>query len=594
MKTLLLITLLSLGVSSISFSQFNQDVTLEKGVYLLDSLQSHKLLIGMQSGGSGGVKFYFPNNYGTNGQVLQTNGVGDASWGTVSGGGWGLTGNAGTNSAINFIGTTDNADLEFKIRGVFAGLIDSALRNTFLGYKSGIINGGLFNTAIGYNSLLVNSSGSGNTSIGGGALSASTGSDNVAIGANAGLQLTTGNKNIIIGSGSGASLTTGSNNIVVGYNTNFIADSHGSIAMGYGATITANNQLVISDSSKTLVMKLGGGAANTVLTNDGSGNASWQTGSGGPTGPTGATGLQGTTGVTGTVGATGNTGATGATGTFAKGTPTDVLFYGSDSIPKGDTNFTYSLLGFIVPQLKIGGSGTAGRLYTASAIDVGNSNSAGSFNIWANDNKYTTISTQAGAPANLNINLPNTTGSSGNVLSTNGSGGLSWIAATSGTVTSIATSTGITGGTITGTGTLKADTTLLATKSYVNNNAPGAQIATNYVAGATTALPTFRAFTIPASDGMYRIGAFVNITAVSVDVLQFQVTYTDETNTSQTEIFYPQGLTSASLATTGNYTFPTMDIRVKASTTITLKTVLTTGAGSITYDAGGSIEYLGY
>ncbi len=82
------------------------------------------------------------------------------------------------------------------------------------------------------------------------------------------------------------------------------------------------------------------------------------------------------------------------------------------------------------------------------------------------------------------------------------------------------------------------------------------------------------------------------ITAVATDVLNFQVTWTDENSNSQTQIFFPMGTTSASLGTTGFTAFPTADIRVKASTTITVSTVLAVGAGSVTYDVGATIQKL--
>lgn len=99
-------------------------------------------------------------------------------------------------------------------------------------------------------------------------------------------------------------------------------------------------------------------------------------------------------------------------------------------------------------------------------------------------------------------------------------------------------------------------------------------------------------YTTPASDGSYLLSGYVTITAVAVDILNLQVTYTDETNTSRTQTFFPQGLTSASLAATGAYFFPSSMIRVKASATITLKVVFATGTGSVTYDAGGSIQFI--
>lgn len=91
----------------------------------------------------------------------------------------------------------------------------------------------------------------------------------------------------------------------------------------------------------------------------------------------------------------------------------------------------------------------------------------------------------------------------------------------------------------------------------------------------------------PGTAGTFRVGGYVTITAVSLDVLQLQLTWTDETSTSRTLVMLPVG--GATLTTTGAFSFPCVDIRVKISTAISLAVVLTTGTGSVAYDAGGSI-----
>lgn len=64
---------------------------------------------------------------------------------------WGLTGNAGTNSTTNFIGTSDNNDLVFKRNNIPAGKITAS--NTAIGSLALLNNTGLGNTAIGTESL---------------------------------------------------------------------------------------------------------------------------------------------------------------------------------------------------------------------------------------------------------------------------------------------------------------------------------------------------------------------------------------------------------------------------------------------------------
>lgn len=111
----------------------------------------------------------------------------------------------------------------------------------------------------------------------------------------------------------------------------------------------------------------------------------------------------------------------------------------------------------------------------------------------------------------------------------------------------------------------------------------------NDITGQTTAA-TITAFTVGGSDASFMVTANLNITAIAVDVIQTQVTYTDETNTGRTLVMYGMGLTSAGLTTTGvsNYS-PVAEIRAKAGTTITVATNLTTSAGSITYNAHATI-----
>ena len=65
---------------------------------------------------AGGIAFGTGSAYaftgaGTVGQVLVSNGTGTPTWQTLSSSGWNLTGNGGTNPAVNFVGTTDPIDL---------------------------------------------------------------------------------------------------------------------------------------------------------------------------------------------------------------------------------------------------------------------------------------------------------------------------------------------------------------------------------------------------------------------------------------------------------------------------------------------------
>lgn len=152
---------------------------------------------------------------------------------------WALNGNAGTDPAINFIGTTDSKDIVFKSGNDYIGYIDNSNQsNTSLGWNAGNHspgNSGSGNTSVGYGAgyslTSVASSnvfvgltagqnaqtGSANTGLGTSALDALTsGNGNVAVGFNSGLTMTTGANNTLVGQSSGDNITTGSSNIIIG------------------------------------------------------------------------------------------------------------------------------------------------------------------------------------------------------------------------------------------------------------------------------------------------------------------------------------------------------------------------------------------
>jgi hypothetical protein len=128
---------------------------------------------------------------------------------------WKLVGNGSTNPSNNFIGTTDNVALRFRVFDTWSGQIDNS-GNTSFGKNAGQSNGsgtnntgigsgalqnttsGINNTAIGTNALLANISGSNNTAIGYGATTGATLSNATAIGYNASV---TQSNSIVFGNG---------------------------------------------------------------------------------------------------------------------------------------------------------------------------------------------------------------------------------------------------------------------------------------------------------------------------------------------------------------------------------------------------------
>ncbi|HPT13329.1 MAG TPA: tail fiber domain-containing protein [Bacteroidales bacterium] len=140
------------------------------------------------------------------------------SWTLIGTGTWTVAGNSGTNPATNFLGTTDNVALKFRVSNTHAGIIDPVADNTSLGKQSlnsittgtynsamggmalGSNQAGQFNSAFGYSSAYLNENGSGNVSMGAYTLCNNTaGNNNTAIGLRALFANTTGNSNLALG-----------------------------------------------------------------------------------------------------------------------------------------------------------------------------------------------------------------------------------------------------------------------------------------------------------------------------------------------------------------------------------------------------------
>ncbi len=133
---------------------------------------------------------------------------------------WYTTGNTGTDSLKNFLGTKDNKPLVFKVDNTRAGYlssIDGFTNYTSFGYKalSGG-NTGEANVAFGFQALLNNTTGAGNSAFGMNALAGNiTGGNNTAVG-NRALANSTGNSNTALGSLTLTQNTTGAGNTAVG------------------------------------------------------------------------------------------------------------------------------------------------------------------------------------------------------------------------------------------------------------------------------------------------------------------------------------------------------------------------------------------
>lgn len=158
---------------------------------------------------------------------------------TVALTGWSTTGNGATNTATNFLGTTDLKPLMFRTNNQGSGFIDpdAPTRNNAIGNRSlpfGITGSG--NNAFGYTALANLTIGSGNTAVG----------DSAAYG------ITIGNNNIAIGSSTLVAAAAAGGNIAIGSNALRNNLSSENIAIGKDASaanIAGFNNLAVGTAA---------------------------------------------------------------------------------------------------------------------------------------------------------------------------------------------------------------------------------------------------------------------------------------------------------------------------------------------------------
>lgn len=145
--------------------------------------------------------------------------------GSIVSSGWQTNGNAGTTPASNYVGTSDNQSLAFKINNTNAGLIGTN-GNAFFGLNSGLPTAtGANNIGVGNFALASNNTGYSNVAIGVKALQFSTNKNNlVAIGDSAlynngigAFQPYEAGENTAVGSKALYKNTTGSSNTATGF-----------------------------------------------------------------------------------------------------------------------------------------------------------------------------------------------------------------------------------------------------------------------------------------------------------------------------------------------------------------------------------------
>lgn len=211
--------------------------------------------------------------------------AGNAEWAPPSGAAnaWNLTGNAGTNATTNFIGTTDNVALNFRVNNTKAGKIDSTNNEVAFGYNALLSNTsgaqitaigtnalkqhttGTENTAVGYNALENVTTAYGNTAIGSRALSSVTTNGNSAVGYGA-LELNSvGSNNTAMGMFSLRSSTSGFNAAFGYYSLAFNTSGGNNTAMGYnvlGSNTTGSSNTAVGYNSGIGNVS---GASNTLI-----------------------------------------------------------------------------------------------------------------------------------------------------------------------------------------------------------------------------------------------------------------------------------------------------------------------------------------
>ena len=158
---------------------------------------------------------------------------------------WKLLGNSNAIAGTSFLGTTNNIPLEFRVKNIKSGIIDSNYRNTALGYASQRFSqatvgtdSALYNTSMGFRALGANIYGDQNTSIGYAANALGTNlKGNTAIGYGAGAQNRTSSFDVAVGWGALPRNYYGYANTAVG------ADIANIAAPGVGDTMTYNTML---------------------------------------------------------------------------------------------------------------------------------------------------------------------------------------------------------------------------------------------------------------------------------------------------------------------------------------------------------------
>jgi hypothetical protein len=194
---------------------------------------------------------------GSAGYVLTSDASGYGTWQAPSAGGsWSTTGQSSYTDGTHFIGTQFGMGdtLIFRVSSQQIFFYDNTSNSTAIGNEAGTNNSGQNLIAIGYQAGINN-----------------TGNTNVIIGDNS-FGCDAGTSNMIGYNNSGG---TGSH--IDGIGSNFRSDNYRHVGFaGDFARADQDGQYVYSDQYLNLKLKLNGGNAGDVLTNDGANHGTWK------------------------------------------------------------------------------------------------------------------------------------------------------------------------------------------------------------------------------------------------------------------------------------------------------------------------------
>ncbi len=205
--------------------------------------------------------------------ILETEGDGSftASGPAPTSNNWEIAGNAGTVSGVNFIGTTDNNSLSFRVNNQHAGILDHFNHNTSFGFRSG--NGpfvtGDFNVSIGDSAGFSITTGQGNTLVGYRAgRSILNGTGNSIFGRESGISVISGG-NAVFGHQTARNLSTGASNSIFGNNAlTGLTFGNGNTILGSGLNPTAISDFNVQIGFSSIPFQAAVGTNNVMIGNN--------------------------------------------------------------------------------------------------------------------------------------------------------------------------------------------------------------------------------------------------------------------------------------------------------------------------------------